>query len=127
MTQPFLCSFRSCCSLGGRRGSTTGAWGGPGAGAGSSLRGDRPLPAGTHLILGGGVPGDHAAKIVGVHAVNIPRVEFDGGNAFNLQGNRGGESNAPIVIARSPARIVSAALALVDATIFLGTTGGPNF
>ncbi len=90
MTQPFLCSFRSCCSLAGRRGSTTGAWGGPGAGAGLSSCGNQPLPAGTHLILGGGVPGNHAAKIVGVHAVDIPRVEFDGGHAFNLQGNRGG-------------------------------------
>ena len=80
------------------------------------------MPAGTHLILGGGVPGNHAAKIVGVHAMNIPQVKFDGGNAFHLQGNRGGESDAPIVIARSPERIVSAVLALVDATIFLGNT-----
>ena len=85
------------------------------------------MPAGSHLILGGGVSGDHAAKIVGVNAVDIPRVKFDGGHAFHVQGNRGGESNAPIVIARSPARIVSAALALVDATIFLGNTGGLNF
>ena len=55
-----------------------------------SSRGDWPSPAGTHLILGGVVSGDHVAKIVGVHAVNIPRVEFDGGHAFKVQGNRGG-------------------------------------
>ena len=77
--------------------------------------------AGTHLILGGGVPGDHAAKIDGVYAVNIPRVEW---HAFHLQGNRGGKSDAPVVIIGSPARIVSAALVLVDALIFLGTAEG---
>jgi hypothetical protein len=85
------------------------------------------LLAGTHLILGGGVPGDHAAKIDGVYAVNIPRVECVAGHAFLLQGNRGGESDAPVVISGCPARIVSAALALVDATIFLGNTRGLIF
>jgi hypothetical protein len=63
------------------------------------------LLAGTHLILGGGVPGDHAAKIDGVYAVNIPRVEW---HAVDLQGSRGGA----VVIIGSPARIVSAALVL---------------
>ncbi len=83
--------------------------------------------AGTHLILGGGIPGNHAAKIDRVYAVNIPRVKCVAGHAFHLQVNRGGESNAPVVITGSPARIVSAALALVDARIFLGNTGGLNF
>jgi hypothetical protein len=76
------------------------------------------LPAGTHLILGGSVSGDHVAKIVGVRAVNIPRVEFDGGRALKVQGNR---------VARSPARILFAALASVNARIILGTSEGPNF
>jgi hypothetical protein len=84
------------------------------------------LPAGTHLILGGVVFGDHVAKIVGVHAINIPRVEFDGGHAFRMQGNRGRGSNAPMGMARSLARILFVALALVDATIFLGTSEGPH-
>jgi hypothetical protein len=84
------------------------------------------LPAGTHLILGGDVFGDHVANIVGVHAVNIPRVEFDDGHAFRMQGNRGGGSNVSMGMARSSARILFVALALVDATIFLGTSEGPH-
>ena len=67
-----------------------GALGRPGAGVGLSSSGDWPLPAGTHLLLGGVIFGDHVAKIVGVHAVNIPGVEFDGGHAFRMQG-KGGE------------------------------------
>jgi hypothetical protein len=84
------------------------------------------LPAGTHLILGGVVFGNHVAKIVGAHAVNIPRVEFVGGHAFRMQGNRGGGSNALMGMARSLARILFVALASVDAMIFLGTSEGPH-
>jgi hypothetical protein len=84
------------------------------------------LPAGTHLILGGVVFSNHIAKIVGVHAVNIPRVEFDGGHVFRMQGNREGGSNAPMGMARSSARILFVALASVNAAIFLGTSEGPH-
>ena len=103
-----------------------GAWGRPGAGAGSSLSADWPFPAGTHLILGGVVFGDHVAKIVGVHAINIPRVEFDGGHAFRMQGNGGGGSNALMGMTRLSSRIPFAALVTVDVTILLGTSEGPH-
>ncbi len=86
---------------------------------GLSLSGDRPLPAGTHLLLGGVIFGGHVAKIVGVHAVHILRVK-------RMQGNGGGGSGAPMGMARLSARILFVALALVDATIFLGTSEGPH-
>ena len=91
-----------------------------------SLSGDRPLPAGTHLLLGGVIFGGHVAKIVGVHAVNIPGVEFDGGHAFRMQGNGGGGSDALMGMTRLSSRIPFAALATIDATILLGTSEGPH-
>ncbi len=87
---------------------------------------DQPLPAGTHLLLGGVIIGNHVAKIVRVHTINIPRVEFDGGNAFRMQGNGGGGSNAPMGMTRLSSRIPFAALATVDAARLLGTSNGPH-
>ena len=69
------------------------ARGRPGAGAGSSLSGNGPLPAGTHLLLGGISIGSHGAKILGVRAVNIPGVKINalgGGHTFRKQRNGGG-------------------------------------
>ena len=104
-----------------------GAWGRPGVGAGLSLSGDRPLLAGTHLLLDGVIIGGHVAKIVGVHAVNnIPGVEFDGGHAFRMQGNGRGGRDAQMGMTRLLLRIPFAALVLVDARILLGTPKGPH-
>ena len=84
------------------------------------------MPAGTHLLLGGVIFGGHVAKIVGVRAVNIPWVEFDGGHAFRMRGNGGGGSNAPMGMTRLSLRIPFAALATVDPTILLGTSKRPH-
>ena len=91
-----------------------------------SSSGDRPLQAGTHLLIGGVIFGGHVAKIVGVHAVNIPPVEFGAGHIFRMQGNGGGGSDALMGMTRLSTRIPFAALATVDATILLGTSKGPH-
>ena len=84
------------------------------------------MPAGTHLLLGGIIIGGHGAKIVAVHAVNIPGVEFDGGHTFRMQGNGGGGSDAPMGMTRLSSRIPFAALVTVDVTILLETPEGPH-
>jgi hypothetical protein len=82
------------------------------------------LPTGTHLLLGGVIFGSHVDKIVGVQAVNILGVKFDGGHTFRMQGNGGGGSNALMGMTRLSSRILFVALAAVDARILLTTSEG---
>ncbi len=92
----------------------------PGAGSSSSRNG--PLPADTHLLLGGIITGSHGAKIGRVLAVKIPGVKIDGGHTFRKQRNGGEGSKALMEMTRLLARILFAVLIVVNATRLLGTS-----